>query len=105
MNTFHLTQIFMKDPFTTGSFAGVYACDQLFSIKIRKYPKTFVVSTDPMELPGTHWMAIYFKEQMKGEFFDSYGKHLIYYKKHFLDFRKRNTVERKHNKIQLQSAS
>ena len=75
MNTFHLAQVLMKDPFTKGSFAGLYACDQLSSIKINKYPKSFVVNTDPIELPGTYWIAIYFNEQMKGEFFDSYGKH------------------------------
>ena len=105
MNTFQLAQVFTKDPFTKGSFAGVYACDQLSSIEINKYPKSFVVSTDPIELPGTHWIAIYFNEQMKRGFFDSYGKHPIHYNKHFLNFMNRNAVEREHNKIQLQSAS
>ena len=57
-----------------------------------------------MELPGTHWIAIYFNEQMKGELFDSYGKHPIHYNKYFLDFMNRNAVEWEHNKIQLQSA-
>ena len=41
---------------------------------------------------------------MKGEFFDSYGKHPIHYDKHFLDFMNRNAVEWEHNKIQFQSA-
>ena len=93
MNTFQLAQVVTKGPFTKGSFAGVYACDQLSSIKINKYPKSFVVSTDPMELLGTHWIAIYFNEQMKGELFDSYGKRPIHYNKHFLDFMNRNAVE------------
>ena len=97
MNTFQLAQALMKDPFTKGSFAGVYACDQLTSIEISKYPKSFVVNTDPMKLPGTHWIAIYFNEKMKGESFDSY-------RKHFLDFMNRNAVEWEHNKIPLQSA-
>ena len=83
-------QVLMKDPFTKGSFAGVYACDELSSTKIKKYPKSFVVNTDPMELPGTHSIAIYFNEQMKRAFFDSYGKHPIYYNKYFLDFMNRN---------------
>ena len=61
-------QVFTKDPFTKESFAGVNVCDQLSSIQIRKYPKSFVVSTDPKELPGTHCIAIYFNEQIKGEF-------------------------------------
>ena len=41
---------------------------------------------------------------MKGDFFDSYGKHPIHYNKYFLDFMNRNAVEWEHNKIQLQSA-
>ena len=84
MNTFQLAQVLTKDPVTKESFAGIYACNQLSSIEINEYPKSFVVKADPMELPGTHWIAIYFNEQMKGEFFDSYGKHPIHY--NFLDF-------------------
>ena len=93
MNTFQLAQVLTKDPFTKESFAGVYACNQLSSIQINEYPKSFVVNTDPMELPGTHWIAIYFNEQMKGEFFDSYRKHTIHYNKYFLDFMNRNSVQ------------
>ena len=93
MNTFQLAQILKKDLFTKGSFAGIYDCDQLSSIKINKYPKSFVVNTEPMELPGTHWIAIYCNEQMKGEFFDSYGKYPIHYNKHLLDFMNRNALE------------
>ena len=80
MNTFQLAQVLTKYPFTKGRFAGVYACDQLTSIEINKYPKLFVVNTDPMELPGTHWIAIYFNEQMKRKFL------------HFLDFMNRNAA-------------
>ena len=103
MNTFQLAQVLTKDPFTKGSFAGVYTSDQLSSFEINKYPKSFVVNTDFMELPGTHWIAICFNEQMKEEFFDSYGKHPIHYNKHFVDFMNRNAVEWVHNKIQFQS--
>ena len=35
-------------------YFSIYACDQLSSIEISKYPKSFVVNTDPMELPGAH---------------------------------------------------
>ena len=104
MNTFQLAQVLTKDPFTKGRFAGVYACDQLSSIEINTYPRSFVVNNDSMELPGSHWIAIYFNEQMKEEFFDSYGKHPIQYNKYFLDFMNRNAVKWEHNKIQLQSA-
>ena len=104
MNTFQLAQVLTIDPFTKESFSGVYACNQLSSIEINEYPKSFVVNTDLMELPSTHWIATYFNEQMKGEFFDSYGKHPIHYNKHFLDFMNRNAVEWEHNMIQPQSA-
>ena len=105
MHTFQLAQVLTKDPVTKESFAGVYACNhQLSSIEINEYPKSFVVNTDPMELPGTHWIAIYFNEQMKGEFFDSYGKHPIHYDKYFLDFMNRNGIQWEHDKIQLQRA-
>ena len=104
MNAFKLAQVLTKDPFTKGSFAGVYASDQFSSIEINEDPTSLVVNTDPMELPGTHWIVIYINKQMKGEFFDSYEKHLIHYNKYFLDFMNRNAVEWEHNKIQLQSA-
>ena len=104
MNTFQLAQVLMKDPFTKGSFFGVYACDELTSIEINKYPKSSVVNTDPMELPGTHCIVIYFNKQTnERRILYSYRKHPIHYNKHFLDFMNRNGVEWEHNKIQLQS--
>ena len=54
VNTFQLAQVLTKDLFTKGSFAGVYACDQLSSIEINKYLKSFVVNTDP----GTSWYSL-----------------------------------------------
>ena len=63
MNTLQFAQVLTKDPFTEVSFTGVYACDQLSSIEINKYPKSFVVNTDSMQLPRTHWIAIYFNEK------------------------------------------
>ena len=63
MNTFQLAQVLTKDSFTKGSFSGVYACDQSYSTQINKYPTSFVVNTDPMELPGTHWIAIYLRNK------------------------------------------
>ena len=48
MKTFQLAQVLTKDPVTKESFSGVYARDQLSSIKINEYPKSFVVNTDLM---------------------------------------------------------
>ena len=97
MNTFQLAQVLTKDPFTKGSFAGVYACDELSSIKISKYPKSFVVNTDPMELPGdifylTHYVFTVFKK---------YTKYRIMLKIVKYDLKKciKNTIMIKYNKI------
>ena len=56
MNT--LAQVLMKDAFTKGSFAGVYACDLLSFYQNKQVSHSFMVNTDPMEVPGTHWIAI-----------------------------------------------
>ena len=61
MNTFQIAQVLTKDPFTKGSFSGVYACDELTSIEINKYPKSFVVnstSTVPGSSHGTSWYSL-----------------------------------------------
>ena len=37
MNIFQSAQVLKEDPFTKGSFSGVYACDDLSSIEINEY--------------------------------------------------------------------
>ena len=52
-------------------FLGVCAEDELPS-KILQ-PCAIIVNTDPSTKDGTHWTAIYIKQNMCGEFFDSTG--------------------------------
>lgn len=104
MNTTQLRHVLSKDPFVKKSFGGVYACDQLPSIRINEYPKSFVVNTDPKNLPGSHWIAIYFEDEQHGEFFDSYGHHPNIYNEYFLNFMNTHSTEWKHNEKGLQSA-
>ena len=47
MNSFQLAQVLTKDPFAEGSFSGVYACDELTSIEINKYPKRLWLTLIP----------------------------------------------------------
>jgi hypothetical protein len=40
----------------------------------KKYPISFVVSTDRLSESGEHWVAVYYTLPGRGEFFDSYGR-------------------------------
>ena len=103
MNSLQLQQILSNDPFIKKSFDGVYACDELSSITVNSYPKSYIVNTDPKDLPGAHWIAIYFTDELNAEFFDSYGLHPSNYNNQFIRFIERNSVHWIHNKKQLQS--
>ena len=54
-----------------GIYRGIFACDQLPDIVIRR--SVIVVNTDPSTQPGQHWICMYFDENGYGEFFDSFG--------------------------------
>lgn len=50
---------------------GVYAADRIpFRIS---FPAAIVANTDPSNLPGSHWIAIYIDKNGCGIYFDSYG--------------------------------
>ena len=73
MNTIELTSILDKKITNGTDFLGVLACDQLSSHKVRKPPAMLIVNTHPSDMPGEHWLAIYFTKQNQGYFFDSFG--------------------------------
>ena len=54
-------------------FLGVFARDTLPD-RVNKYPHSLVCNTDEHDEPGTHWIAICVDENMKGDYFDSYGR-------------------------------
>jgi hypothetical protein len=51
-----------------------------------KYPSALIVNEDPSFLPGTHWVAIYLKNQKEAYYFDSYGRDPIKPIQHFLSY-------------------
>lgn len=56
---------------------GVFSLDQLPSNLPRDKEGSycFIVNTDPGNLPGTHWLAVYVnKTSRKAQVFDSYGR-------------------------------
>ena len=53
---------------------GIYARDQICSLKNEKRPFVLVVNTDVAAGPGEHWLALYApRDSLKIEIFDSFG--------------------------------
>lgn len=52
---------------------GVFARDQLPDLKQVPRPFALIVNTDPHDLPGQHWLAIYGPRDGPVELFDSFG--------------------------------
>lgn len=72
MNTVDIFKTLSKNPITKKIFIGVFASDKL--PKLTQRPACLVVNTDPSNLPGTHWIAIFIPNKGKSIFFDSYGR-------------------------------
>ena len=84
MNSRQLRWILSGDKFTRLSFRGVYAIDEMKSIKSVSYPSSFVIDLDPSYKPGSHWVAVYFDKNGVGEYFDSFARYPPHEVVHFL---------------------
>ena len=101
MNTQQLKCALQQDPVTCMQLGGVCAVDQLPN-KIKKKPSLYIVNTDPIRLPGTHWISLYFPILGPAEFFDSAGRHPSFYHPNFVTFLKRNADSFVYNDKALQ---
>lgn len=73
MNTSQLQCIISCDPELRDGVLGVFAADQLPLV----LPSTscgFIVNTDISSRPGTHWLAMFMRDNVV-DFFDSYGQY------------------------------
>ena len=77
MNSRQLHWILSGDKFTKQFFRGVYAIDEIKSIKTVSYPSSFVINLDPSYKPGSHWVAVYFDKNGVGEYFDSFAGYTL----------------------------
>lgn len=81
MNTFQVENLCRSDEVLSPKFAGVFALDTLpTSIENDKF---YVCNTEPSNLEGEHWVAMYSNGNQK-EYFDSLGGSVD--EKRFLDF-------------------
>ena len=77
--TEQLSYLAKQDPYLAPIFAGVFAADQLAGLPEQWKKRAYIVNTDPIDKPGSHWLAI-FTEKHTCEIFDSYGLPLNWYK-------------------------
>jgi len=70
MNTKQIEKI-LKDAYSKQIFKGVYSIGETPSVI--NYPNAYIFNTDPSSKPSEHWIAIYFDQKTRGEYFDSYG--------------------------------
>ena len=82
MNTQELREILSKNAYTKSGFGGVYPSD-LLPATLKEFPTSIVANVDSSTKPGSHWVAFYFTNDKKGEFFDSYGLSPQTYSRHF----------------------
>jgi hypothetical protein len=73
MNSLEIEKIVRKDVLLWRTFHGVFASDQL-KFRVTKRPCCMIVNTDTSNLPGSHWVAIYFDVKGDAEYFDSFGR-------------------------------
>ena len=85
MNSLQIVNILKNDPLTKTVFTDVLPSNRL-PREIRKRPRGYILNTDPSDKVGSHWVAIYFTEDDRGEFRDSYGQAPGFYSQNFTHF-------------------
>ena len=74
MNTAQLWKCVRQDELLNRYCTGIYASDTVPTKFSTSLPICYIMNTDPIALPGTHWVAVYLSLYDKHEFFDSYGR-------------------------------
>ena len=77
--TEQLSYLAKQDPYLAPIFAGVFAADELPGLPEQWKKRAYIVNTDPIDKPGSHWLGIFTKKHTC-EVFDSYGLPLNWYK-------------------------
>jgi hypothetical protein len=72
MNSNQIKNILQNNRFSKIIFKGVYPSNNIPSFN--EYPYCLIANTDRYGEPGTHWVAIYAKNNYNVEYFDSFGE-------------------------------
>jgi hypothetical protein len=69
-------------------FLGVFARDEIPTLKLNDFPFCFIVNTHPRKKKEEHWLAFYVDKFGFCDFFDSYGISPDFYNlKEYLKFK------------------
>jgi hypothetical protein len=72
MNTIEILEKIKNDKILKNIFIGVFPANKVPQIKV--LPSALILNLDTSDLPGSHWIALYFSENGKCDYFDSYGR-------------------------------
>ena len=100
MNSDELQNFVDYYPCLKNYVGGVYAINTLPQY-VTSYPSFYIVNTDPIPLPGRHWILIIIHSPWKVDYFDSIGHGPGYYGFH--RFIERNSSNVIFKEKQLQS--
>ena len=89
------------DPCLRHYVKGVFASNTLPQC-VTQYPSAFIVNTQPLPMPGEHWVAIIMRSPSQAEFFDSLGKSPADYNQDIQKFLTLNSVQCNFKSIRLQ---
>jgi hypothetical protein len=101
MNSTELLNMVKIDPCLRRYVKGVFASNTLPQT-ITQYPSAFIVNTQPLPMPGEHWVAIIMRSPSQAEFFDSLGKSPADYNQDIQKFLTLNSVQCNFKSIRLQ---
>jgi hypothetical protein len=90
-----------KHPCLRRYVKGVFASNTLPQM-VTEFPIAFIVNTQPLPLPGEHWVTIIVYSPLQAEFFDSLGKSLAEYSQDIQNFLKTNSVDCRFKSVRLQ---
>ena len=75
MNSKQLLDFVHSEPILKRFVKGVYASNTIPEV-VMSYSSAFIINTQPLPLPGEHWVAVIMHSSSESDFFDSLGKPL-----------------------------
>ena len=75
MNSEQLLDFVHSEPILKRLVKGVYASNTVPEV-VMSYPSAYIINTQPLPLPGEHWVTVIMNSSSEADFFDSLGKPL-----------------------------
>ena len=104
MDILQMYEIVNRLPHLKPHFQGIFATDTLPD-QVTRFPSAIVCNTDPAEKPGAHWIAFWFKNRYKCEFYDSFGRRPEEYGDALRTFIDKHSTMCLYNNVQVQPYS